>query len=138
MIKSDSLKSRGLKVTLPRLRVLEIFQKSKTRHLSADDVYQILLNEGRDIGLATIYRVLTQFEQVGLLDRRHFGSDKAFFELKASMHHDHMICVGCGRVVEFCDEEIEHRQDKVANEHGFTIQAHALYLYGECGDCAQS
>ncbi|MDR1367369.1 MAG: ferric iron uptake transcriptional regulator [Candidatus Accumulibacter sp.] len=134
--KSDNLKSKGLKATLPRLKILEIFQKSKVRHLSADDVYQILLNEGLDIGLATVYRVLTQFEQAGLLDRRHFDSDKAVFELKAGMHHDHLICVECGRVEEFFDEEIERRQSRIAGEHGFSIHAHSLYLYGECKDCA--
>ena len=136
MTKSDNLKNKGLKATLPRIKILELFQKTETRHLSADDVYQMLLAEGLDIGLATVYRVLTQFEQAGLLERRHFDSDKSVFELKASVHHDHLICVKCGGVEEFYDEDIERRQNKIAKERGFTIRAHALYLYGECGNCA--
>ena len=132
MSRSSELKSMGLKATLPRLKILELFENAEVRHLSADDVYRQLLNENMDIGLATVYRVLTQFEQAGLLERHHFESGKAVFEMKAGQHHDHLVCVNCGRVEEFIDEEIERRQKKIARERGFVIQEHALYLYAEC------
>lgn len=132
MSESDHLKSSGLKATLPRVKILELFQNSRVRHLSADDVYQMLLAENMDIGLATVYRALTQFEQAGLLERHHFESGKAVFEIKANQHHDHMVCVNCGHVEEFYDEEIERRQKKIAKERGFAIQEHALYLFAEC------
>ncbi len=133
MSKSAELKSMGLKATFPRLKILELFEKAEPRHLSADDVYRILLSEKMDIGLATVYRVLTQFEQAGLLERHHFESGKAVFEIKAGgHHHDHLVCINCGRVEEFYDEEIEKRQKKIAKERGFAIQEHALYLYAEC------
>ncbi len=126
------LKTAGLKATLPRLRIIKLFETSKVRHLSAEDVYRLLFGEGVDIGLATIYRVLTQFEQAGLLVRHHFESGKAVFELNEGKHHDHLVCIQCGRVEEFYDAEIERRQVKIAQERGFTISEHALYLYADC------
>lgn len=132
MSQSSDLKSMGLKATHPRLKILELFEKATVRHLSADDVYRMLLSENMDIGLATVYRVLTQFEQAGLLERHHFESGKAVFEIKAGQHHDHLICINCGHVEEFFDEEIERRQKKIAKGRGFVIQEHALNLYVEC------
>jgi Fur family ferric uptake transcriptional regulator len=128
----SELKASGLKATLPRLKILEIFQNSSVRHLSAEDIYKILLNENMDVGLATVYRVLTQFEQAGLLSRNHFETGKAVFELNEGSHHDHLVCLDCGRVEEFYDEEIEKRQQKIAQERGFQIAEHALALYGHC------
>ncbi|MFC5300679.1 ferric iron uptake transcriptional regulator [Azospira restricta] len=137
MSNPDSLKSIGLKATFPRLKILELFENTDVRHLTAEDVYRMLLAEGMDIGLATVYRVLTQFEQAGLLERHHFESGKAVFELNAGHHHDHLVCINCGKVEEFCDPEIERRQAKIAKERGFAIHEHALYLYAECtkADC---
>nr|WP_315596339.1 ferric iron uptake transcriptional regulator [uncultured Cupriavidus sp.] len=131
------LKNIGLKATVPRLKILEIFQTSEQRHLSAEDVYRILLNEHMDIGLATVYRVLTQFEQAGLLSRNNFESGKAIFELNEGKHHDHLVCLDCGRVEEFFDADIEQRQQSIARERGFALQEHALSLYGNCtkNDC---
>ncbi len=131
------LKNIGLKATVPRLKILEIFQTSEQRHLSAEDVYRILLNEHMDIGLATVYRVLTQFEQAGLLSRNNFESGKAIFELNEGKHHDHLVCLDCGRVEEFYDAEIEKRQNAVAKTKGFEIADHALSLYAHCtkDDC---
>ncbi len=126
------LKASGLKATLPRLKILEIFQNSAVRHLTAEDVYKILLAENMDVGLATVYRVLTQFEQAGLLNRNHFETGKAMFELNAGSHHDHLVCLDCSRVEEFYDEEIERRQQEVAQERGFEIAEHALALYAHC------
>lgn len=126
------LKASGLKATLPRLKILEIFQNSSVRHLSAEDVYKILLTENMDVGLATVYRVLTQFEQAGLLHRNHFETGKAVFELNEGSHHDHLVCLDCGRVEEFFDSEIEKRQQIIAIERGFSIAEHALALYGHC------
>jgi Fur family ferric uptake transcriptional regulator len=126
------LKTIGLKATLPRLRILEIFEKSAVRHLSAEDIYKTLLKEGTDTGLATVYRVLTQFEQAGLLMRHHFESGKAVFELKQGGHHDHIVCVECGHVEEFYDAAIEKRQIEVAEDRGFRIQDHSLHMYAEC------
>jgi Fur family ferric uptake transcriptional regulator len=126
------LKTIGLKATLPRLRILEIFEKSAVRHLSAEDIYKTLLKEGTDTGLATVYRVLTQFEQAGLLMRHHFESGKAVFELKQGGHHDHIVCVECGHVEEFYDASIEKRQIEVAEARGFRIQDHSLHMYAEC------
>ncbi|MES2205253.1 MAG: ferric iron uptake transcriptional regulator [Pseudomonadota bacterium] len=126
------LKTAGLKATLPRLKILELFSQTSQRHLTAEDVYKLLLSENMDIGLATVYRVLTQFEQAGILERHHFESGKAVFELREGTHHDHLMCVDCGRVEEFYDEQIEERQKHVAHERGFKIRDHALYLYAEC------
>jgi Fur family ferric uptake transcriptional regulator len=126
------LKNAGLKATLPRLKILELFETSKERHLSAEDVYKILINTSEDVGLATVYRVLTQFEQAGLLLRHHFESGKAVFELNEGSHHDHIVCMQCGHVEEFCDEDIEKLQHKAANERGFNIREHSLYIYADC------
>jgi Fur family ferric uptake transcriptional regulator len=131
-LKSIGLKNTGLKTTLPRLKILNLFEQSSVRHLSAEDVYKELLNEGEDIGLATVYRVLTQFEQAGLLERHHFESGKAVFELKSDGHHDHLVCLQCGKVEEFYDAEIEKRQMAVAKERGFKLQEHSLSLYADC------
>ena len=132
MSNSHDLKSAGLKATVPRLKIINLFETSKVRHLTAEDVYKLLLAEGLDIGLATVYRVLTQFEQAGLLVRHHFESGKAVFELNEGKHHDHLVCMQCGRVEEFYDAEIEKRQARVAKERGFEISEHALYLYADC------
>jgi Fur family ferric uptake transcriptional regulator len=129
---SSDLKASGLKATLPRLKILEIFQNSTVRHLSAEDVYKILLADNMDVGLATVYRVLTQFEQAGLLSRNHFESGKAVFELNEGSHHDHLVCLDCGLVEEFFDAEIESRQQNVAQERGFKLAEHALALYAHC------
>lgn len=131
-LKSFDLKNIGLKTTLPRLKILNLFEQSSVRHLSAEDVYKELLNEGEDIGLATVYRVLTQFEQAGLLERHHFESGKAVFELKSDAHHDHLVCLQCGRVEEFYDAEIEKRQIAIAQNRGFKLQEHSLSLYADC------
>src|ERR1700692_3481380 len=132
MTTSHDLKNAGLKATLPRLRIINLFEQSKVRHLTAEDVYKQLLAEGLDVGLATVYRVLTQFEQAGLLKRHHFESGKAVFELNQGHHHDHLVCMNCGRVEEFLDPEIEQRQNRIAKQRGFAIREHALYLYAEC------
>lgn len=135
---TQSLKSMGLKATFPRLKILELFQHTDQRHLTAEDVYRLLMNDDMDIGLATVYRVLTQFEQAGLLERHHFESGKAVFELNEGAHHDHLVCMECGAVEEFFDPEIEKRQLAIAKERGFAVKEHALYLYVEClrKDCA--
>jgi Fur family transcriptional regulator, ferric uptake regulator len=132
MSNPQDLKTIGLKATAPRLKILDLFENSKVRHLSAEDVYKLLLGEGLDIGLATVYRVLTQFEQAGLLQRHHFESGRAVFELNEGSHHDHLVCLQCGRVEEFYDAEIEKRQHKVAKERGFAIHEHSLHLYADC------
>ena len=125
-------KKTGLKATIPRLRVLNIFENNREKHLSAEEIYKIMINNGEDIGLATIYRVLTQFEQAGLLLKHHFESGKAVYELNEESHHDHIVCLQCGHVVEFVDSEIEKRQKTIAEDNGFTIIDHSLYLYGDC------
>ncbi|HEY5929824.1 MAG TPA: ferric iron uptake transcriptional regulator [Burkholderiales bacterium] len=132
MSSSSDLKNIGLKATLPRLKILNLFENSDVRHLTAEDVYKMLLNEGMEIGLATIYRVLTQFEQAGMLIRHHFESGKAVFELNQGGHHDHLVCIQCGMVEEFFDAEIERRQAKVAKDRGFNIHEHSLQLYADC------
>ena len=128
----DELKNNGLKATLPRLKIMEIFQKGQQRHMSAEDVFRHLLSDNADIGLATVYRVLTQFEQAGLLSRNHFESGKAVYELNEGQHHDHMVCLDCGKVEEFYDAQIEQRQQDVAKAKGFVIADHALSLYAHC------
>jgi Fur family ferric uptake transcriptional regulator len=122
----------GLKATLPRLKILELFRAGRQRHMSAEDVYRELLAVNEDVGLATVYRVLTQFEQAGLLKRSNFESGKAVFELDQGSHHDHLVCLQCGRVEEFVDSGIEQRQQAIARERGFELQDHALALYGNC------
>jgi len=128
----DNLKNTGLKATIPRLKILEVFQRGVQRHMTAEDVFKHLLQEGADIGLATVYRVLTQFEQAGILHRNHFESGKAVYELNEGQHHDHLVCLDCGRVEEFYDPEIEARQQAVAQAKGFEIADHALSLYAHC------
>jgi Fur family transcriptional regulator, ferric uptake regulator len=137
MTNIEELKNTGLKATLPRLKILEVFQKAKQRHMTAEDVFRVLLDERSDIGLATVYRVLMQFEQAGLLTRSNFESGKAVFELNEGQHHDHLVCLDCGRVEEFFDAEIEKRQQMIARTRGFTLQEHALSLYANCSktDC---
>ena len=132
MANVDELKSTGLKATLPRLKILEIFQKGLQRHMTAEDVFRVLLGDHSDVGLATVYRVLTQFEQAGLLSRSNFESGKAVYELNEGQHHDHLVCLDCGRVEEFYDAEIEKRQNEVARKAGFELRGHSLALYGDC------
>lgn len=129
---NPNLKNSGLKATLPRLRILNLFENAAVRHMSADDIYRLLMQEGLDIGLATVYRVLTQFEQAGLLRRHHFEGGKAVFELNEGGHHDHLVCLECGHVEEFYDGEIERRQERIARERGFSIRDHSLALYADC------
>ena len=132
MSNAEDLKSSGLKATLPRIKILDVFQHTNQRHMTAEDVFKALLTEGADIGLATVYRVLMQFEQAGILSRNHFESGKAVFELNEGKHHDHLVCIDCGRVEEFYDSEIEKRQNSVAHARGFELQDHALSLYAVC------
>jgi len=132
MTNIDELKSTGLKATLPRLKILEIFQKGAQRHMTAEDVFRVLLQERSDVGLATVYRVLAQFEQADILTRSNFESGKAVYELNEGQHHDHLVCLDCGRVEEFYDAEIEQRQNAVAKAKGFAIADHALSLYAHC------
>ena len=129
---SQNLKNIGLKATYPRLKILDLFQTTEQRHLTAEDVYRLLMNEGMDIGLATVYRVLTQFEQAGRLERHSCASGQAGFELTKGGHPDHLVCLQCGKVEEFFDPEIERRQNIVAEERGFAVKEHALYLYADC------
>ena len=129
---ASHLKDIGLKATGPRLKILGLFETSRERHLSAEDVYRLLLAEQMDVGLATVYRVLTQFEQAGILTRHHFESGKSVFELSEGRHHDHLLCLQCGKVVEFCCDEIEALQHRIAEENGFRIQGHSMYLYADC------
>ena len=132
MTNADELKSSGLKATLPRIKILEIFQRAQERHMTAEDVFKLLLADGSDIGLATVYRVLMQFEQAGILSRNHFESGKSIFELNEGQHHDHLVCMDCGRVEEFFDPQIELRQREIATERGFRLQEHSLALYAHC------
>ena len=129
------LQQSGLKVTMPRMKILEVFENHRDAHLTADDVYRILVTEGLDIGLATVYRALTQFEQAGILTRHHFESGKAVFELNHGGNHDHFVCVKCGKVEEFYDPALEKQQEAIASKYGFEIQDHELYLYGVCKSC---
>ncbi len=129
------LKKMGLKVTLPRLKVLAILEGNQGEHFSAEDVYKALLESGEDVGLATVYRVLTQFEQADILNRHHFGEGHSVFELNQGEHHDHILCVKCGEVNEFSDDVIEARQEAIAKKMGFEITHHSLYLYGICPEC---
>ena len=132
---NQQIKEAGLKVTRPREKILSILEHSGRRHLSAEDVYKELLNNGDDIGLATVYRVLTQFEGAGLVCRRHFETGQSVFELNSGHHHDHIVCIRCNRVVEFVDTLIEARQDAIAAQYGFQIEDHSLVIYGVCADC---
>jgi len=131
-MESGELRKLGLKVTLPRMKILEILETSDTRHMSAEDVYKVLLVAEEEIGLATVYRVLTQFEAAGLVTRHHFEGGHSVFELNQGNHHDHIVCNQCGKVVEFVDETIERCQEKVAKKAGFIIHDHSLIIYGDC------
>jgi len=126
---NQELKKAGLKVTLPRVKILQILEKSEERHLSAEDVYKCLLEAGEDVGLATVYRVLTQFESAGLVERHNFDGGHSVFELDRGDHHDHMVCVDTGKVIEFHNHEIEALQEQIAKEHGYNIAGHSLVLY---------
>ena len=135
---SQELRNAGLKVTLPRVKILEILERSNARHISAEDMYKALLESGEDIGLATVYRVLTQFETAGLVTRHHFEGGHSVFELNQGAHHDHILCVKCGRVDEFVDTEIEARQKKIASAKGYEMTDHSLYIYGICSSCRKT
>jgi Fur family ferric uptake transcriptional regulator len=137
-MESQDLRNAGLKVTLPRIKILEMLESRADagQHLTAEDLYKSLLGEGEEIGLATVYRVLTQFEAAGLVKRHHFEGGNSVFELNRGEHHDHMVCVKCGRVEEFHDETIELRQQEIARLKGFTLTEHSLCLYGVCSGCA--
>jgi len=136
-LESKDLRKAGLKVTLPRLKILEMLGQSENRHLTAEDVYKALLESGDDIGLATVYRVLTQFESAGIVQRHYFEGNQSVFELAEEDHHDHMVCISCGNIVEFYDPVIEKRQEEAARERGFELTDHSLILYGRCSDCQQ-
>ena len=129
------LKKAGLKATVPRLRILAVLEDNRDGHMSAEDVYRALLDAGEDVGLATVYRVLTQFEAAGLVRRLNFEEGRSVFELESGEHHDHMVCIDCGTVAEFVDDVIERRQREVAEKHGFAIDDHSLVLYGRCSKC---
>jgi len=135
-METQDLRKAGLKVTLPRVKILEVMEREiDNRHLSAEQVYKILLSENEEIGLATIYRVLTQFEAAGLVSRHHFEGGNSIFELNKGYHHDHIMCVKCGKVDEFTDEVIETRQNDIATSLGYELTDHSLYLYGLCSTC---
>jgi Fur family ferric uptake transcriptional regulator len=134
-VESSELRKAGLKVTLPRVKILDIMESGSSRHQSAEDVYKALLDMGEDIGLATVYRVLTQFEAAGLVSRHHFEGGHSVFELNEGNHHDHILCVKCGKVDEFVDETIEQRQKDIASRLGYEMTDHCLYMYGICSKC---
>lgn len=136
-LNKTDLKKRGLKITVPRMKILTLLAESSGEHMSAEALYKALLAMGEDVGLATVYRVLAQFEAAGLVVKHHFGNEHAVFELNDGEHHDHLVCVACGKVVEFCDPVIEARQIAIAQEQGYQISAHYHYVYGTCADCAQ-
>ncbi|MBS3955668.1 MAG: ferric iron uptake transcriptional regulator [Methylomicrobium sp.] len=138
-MEKQDLKNAGLKVTLPRMKILEILEnQTEERHLTAEQVYKILLNENEEIGLATVYRVLTQFEAAGLVKRHHFEGGNSIFELDRGGHHDHIVCLKCGKVDEFTDPTIESRQKEIASNLGYDLTDHSLYLYGFCTNCKKS
>ena len=134
-MEGQDIKKAGLKVTLPRLKVLQILEVSKQRHMSAEDVYKALVMDNEEIGLATVYRVLTQFEDAGLVSRLSIDGGHAVFELEDGVHHDHLLCVSCNQIEEFIDEVIEQRQRVIAEEKGFKMTEHSLYIYGVCKRC---
>jgi Fur family transcriptional regulator, ferric uptake regulator len=134
-VDSTNIKAAGLKITLPRRRILELLEKSEAHHLRAEDIYRMLTESGEEIGLATVYRVLTQFEAAGLVVRHYFEGGQSVFELNHGTHHDHLVCVKCGMVKEFVDKTIEARQEQIAKEAGYTITDHCLNIYGLCKDC---
>lgn len=128
----QEIKNAGLKVTSPRIKILELLKKPEHQHISAEDLYKVLLEEGEEIGLATVYRVLNQFEDAGILTRHHFDTGKSVFELASTEHHDHLVCLDCGEVIEFADELIEKQQELIAEKHNIKLTNHSLYLYGRC------
>jgi len=138
-LENEQLRKAGLKITLPRVKILALLERSNKRHVSAEDVYKMLLENGKEIGLATVYRVLTQFESAGLMCRHNFEGGQSIFELDCGKHHDHLVCAKCGKIVEFVDEIIEKRQNAVAKRHGFIIQDHSHVIYGVCDnpDCRE-
>jgi len=136
-MESQDLKKAGLKATLPRIKILEFLERSDVRHMSAEDLYKAMLESGEEVGLATVYRVLTQFEQAGLVTRHHFEGGHSVFELNEGTHHDHILCIKCGRVDEFVDKTIEERQLRIAAEKGYEMTDHSLYIYGICEACRQ-
>ncbi|MBV1875288.1 MAG: ferric iron uptake transcriptional regulator [Cycloclasticus sp.] len=136
-MESKDIRAAGLKVTLPRLKILDMLESSRNKHLSAEDMYKALLDDGEEIGLATVYRVLTQFETAGLVNRHHFEGGNSVFELCQDEHHDHILCVKCGRVDEFYDGVIEQRQKAIAEKKGYKMTDHSLYIYGVCKPCAK-
>lgn len=131
---NEELKRAGLKITLPRVKILAILQDPNNQHISAEDAYKILLDQHEEIGLATVYRVLNQFDDAGIVSRHHFEGGKSVFELSHKKHHDHLVCLKCGKVVEFEDDVIENRQLDIAKKHDIKLTNHSLYLYGECND----
>ncbi len=137
-MQAQDLKKAGLKATVPRLKILEILETRKDQHMTAEDVYKALLEGNEEIGLATVYRVLTQFEAAGLVARHHFEGGQSVFELDHGEHHDHILCVSCGRVDEFVDEVIEKRQRQIAEKAGYEITDHSLYIYGICAECQKA
>ena len=132
---AEDLKSAGLKVTLPRLKILEVLEKSPNHHLSAEDIYRILIEQNEEVGVATIYRVLSQFEESGIVQKLNFENNQAVYELCGLEHHDHLVCVKCNMIIEFQDDVIEKHQLQIAKKHGFELTDHSLYLYGLCKDC---
>lgn len=128
-MESRNLKKAGLKVTHPRKRILELLEGKRSKHLTADDIYRSLMEAGEEIGLATVYRVLNQFESAGLVEKHNFESGQAYYELDSGQHHDHMVCVDTGKVIEFVSEEIEEAQRKIAQKHGYDIEDHSLVIY---------
>jgi len=135
---AEDLKSVGLKVTLPRLKILEVLEKSSNHHLSAEDIYRALMEQNEEVGVATIYRVLTQFEESGIVNKLNFENNQAVYELSNVEHHDHLVCVKCNVIIEFQDDVIEQHQLQIANKHGFQLTDHSLYLYGLCKTCKES
>jgi Fur family ferric uptake transcriptional regulator len=133
-VESSDLKKAGLKITLPRMKILELLEQCDPHHQSAEEIYRARMDAGEEIGLATVYRVLTQFETAGLVNRHHFEGGQAVFELNAGSHHDHLVCIKCGKVVEFVDATIEERQKQIARDKGFEITEHSLIIYGRCSD----
>lgn len=131
-VTNQDLRRAGLKVTLPRLKILELLESADHHHMSAEDVYKALIEQGEDVGLATVYRVLTQFEQAGIVERHNFENNLSVFEIAQDEHHDHLVCDQCGKIIEFHNEEIEKLQEKVAKEFGFTLSGHSLVMYGIC------
>lgn len=132
---NSNLKKAGLKITLPRIKILELLEKAQDHHMSAEDIYRVLSESGEEIGLATVYRVLTQFEEAGLVVKHHFEGGQSVFELDHGEHHDHLVCVKCGKVEEFVDDVIEKRQQEIAKEKGYIITDHSLNIYGVCAEC---